>query len=160
MTALIDRISIVFGRLASYTLLLLIVLIVGDVIFRYLFKFTEEWITELEWHLFGVTILFSGADALLHHKHVRVDVFYDRFSDRGKKIIDIISYLFLLIPWTFLVVTMSEYYAHNSWLIKEGSADPGGLCCRYLIKYCIPIGFLLLEMQGFSELLKILRKRN
>lgn len=160
MTTYIDRISSFFGKFASVSLVLLILLIVSDVIFRYLFKWTDEWITELEWHLFGITILFSGADALLHQKHVRVDVLYDRFSPKTKKIIDIISYLILLIPWTYIVVMMSEYYAHNSWLIKEGSPDPGGLCCRYLIKYCIPLAFLLLEIQGIAELVKVVSRKN
>ncbi len=157
MTQIIDKISTFFGGFASASLLLLISLIVIDVILRYLFKITAEWVTELEWHLFGLVILFSGAEALLYHKHVRVDIFYDRFNPRVKKIIDIISYLFLLIPWTYMVVMMSEYYAHNAWMIKEGSPDPGGLCCRYIIKYCIPLGFLILELQGISELIKVIR---
>ncbi len=155
----IDQISKWFGKLSSLSLLLLIILIVIDVILRYLFRITAEWVMELEWHLFGLVILLSGAYALRHNKHVRVDVIYDRLAPRSQKIIDALSYMFLLIPWAFLVVTMSEYYAHNSWLIKEGSPDPGGLCCRYLIKYCIPLAFLLMEMQAVSELVHLWRNK-
>jgi TRAP-type mannitol/chloroaromatic compound transport system permease small subunit len=50
-----------------------------------------------------------------------------------------------------LVIFASHKFVFNSFLIQETSPDPGGLPARYLLKACIPIGFFLVLLQGFSQ---------
>ena len=59
-------------------------------------------------------------------------------------------FLFFLIPGCYLIIETSTKFAFHSWSILEGSPDPGGIPYRYLIKSCIPIGFIFVLLQGIS----------
>lgn len=142
------------GNAVSWLNVALILLICLDVLFRYFFSFSKNWILELEWHMFALVFLLGSAYALQEDKHVRVDVFYQNFSEKTKTIINLLGTLTFLIPWCYLVITTSYKFANNSWYIKEGSNQPGGLPARYVIKGMIVIGFILLAMQGISFMIK------
>ena len=49
-----------------------------------------------------------------------------------------------------MVFATSLSFVHNAWTVMEGSPDPGGIPYRYLLKACIPAGFVLLFLQGLS----------
>jgi hypothetical protein len=70
------------GKAVSWLTLGLVVLTCGDVLFRYSFSKTQAWVMELEWHLFALIFLFGAGYALKHDRHVRVDLFYSRFSEK------------------------------------------------------------------------------
>jgi TRAP-type mannitol/chloroaromatic compound transport system permease small subunit len=141
------------GKTVSWLALALVILTCGDVLFRYLFSKTQAWVMELEWHLFALTFLFGAGYALKHDRHVRVDLFYSRFSEKNKALVDFVGTLILLVPWCIMLIWFSWDYAQTSWMIREGSPDPGGLPARYLIKFAIPLGIGLLLLQAFSKLL-------
>jgi len=147
----------IVGVAASWLTTILVVIIFIDVVRRYLFDATAVWMLDLEWHLFAAVFLLGAAYTLGEDKHVRVDVFYNNFSVRKKAWINIIGTVFLLIPWALLIVAKSFNYAMNSWYIREGSAEPDGLGARYIIKFVIVIGFILLLIQAFSVLYKNIR---
>jgi TRAP-type mannitol/chloroaromatic compound transport system permease small subunit len=147
----------IVGVAASWLTTILVVIIFIDVVRRYLFNSTAVWMLDLEWHLFAAVFLLGAAYTLGEDKHVRVDVFYNNFSDKKKAWINIIGTVFLLIPWALLIVTKSFNYAMNSWYIREGSAEPDGLDARYIIKFVIVIGFILLLIQAISILYKNIR---
>ena len=150
----ICKINVWVGKKISRLNLLLILIVGLDVIFRYRFNITSAWVMELEWHLFAVIFLLGAAYTLAENQHVRVDVFYSRFSKLDKAWVDLIGSIFLLIPWSMVVIYYSISFAWDAFLIHEGSPDPGGLPARYLIKACIPIGFFLLFLQGIGVALK------
>ena len=132
-----------------------------DVIMRYLFSATETWILELEWHLFAILFLIGASYALLHDKHVRVDIFYERFSLRGRNIVNAIGVILFLIPWAWVIISNGWDYMANSWAWGEGSPQPTGLPARWFVKSMIVLGFILLVVQGVSELIKAtIRGRN
>ena len=124
-----------------------------DVIRRYLFNQTAVWITELEWHLFALIFLIGAGYALKHDKHVRVDLFYAKFSPKQKAWVNLLGTLLFLIPWCWIIISSSYNYAHNSYLINESSPDPGGLPARYIIKFSITVGFILLLLQAIALVL-------
>ena len=103
---------------------------------------------EMEWHLFAMIFLLSAGYTLKHNKHVRVDLFYEKFSKKDKGWVNLIGSALFLIPWCILIIWVSWDYAMNAWEIKEGSPDPGGLPARYFIKFCIPAGIFLLLLQS------------
>ena len=107
--------------------------------------------------MFALLFLLGSAYALKEEKHVRVDVFYQRFSERKKAIVNLIGTLVFLLPWCYLVITTSSKFFSNSWYIKEGSAQPGGLPARYVIKGMIVVGFVLLALQGISLVVKYIK---
>ncbi len=142
------------GKLVSWTSILLIIVISIDVIMRYLFQFTYIWIVEIEVYLFGILFLLAAGYTFKHDKHVRVDVFYTKLSKKRKAIIDLIGGLLFLLPWCYIIISSSWKYAYSSFLIKESSAQPGGLPALYLLKFCIAIGFVLLLLQALVSILK------
>lgn len=146
----IDRL----GKTISWLTTILMIVICIDVIMRYLFSATETWILELEWHLFAVLFLLGASYALLHDKHVRVDVFYERFSPSGRNLVNAIGVILFLIPWAWVIISNGWDYMASSWAWGEASPQPTGLPARWFVKSMIVIGFILLVIQGISELIK------
>ena len=156
IATLIDGISESLGRAVSWLTTVLVIIFCYDVIMRYLFNNTAVWITELEWHLFSLIFLLGAAFAYRHDKHVRVDVFYTKFSAKGKAWVNLIGILVFLIPWCLVVIRASYRYANYSLKLMEGSPNPGGLPYRFIIKFSITVGIVLLLLQAISELCKAL----
>lgn len=154
----IDKIVKQVGTLVSWLSLLLVIVIVIDVALRYLFNVTSAASFELEWHLFAVIFLLGAGYTLQQDKHVRVDVFYHRFSEKTKAWINLIGTLLLLLPFCVVAFWESLSFVEYSFAVRETSPDPGGLPARYLIKAAIPVGFLLLGLQGINLILQSLTK--
>lgn len=154
----VKNIPIWIGKWVSWLTTILVILICVDVLFRYAFNFSKTWIIDLEWHLFAAIFLLGAAFTLSEDKHVRVDVFYSKFSEKNKAIVNVIGSILLLIPWAILIIVKSYHYAMNSWAIKETSPNPGGLPARYIIKFIIVIAFVLLLIQAFVELYKAIKR--
>ncbi|MCB0568874.1 MAG: TRAP transporter small permease subunit [Phaeodactylibacter sp.] len=149
----IHRLNEWVGRGVSWLTALLVVLVCFDVVTRYLFSDTSAWVMELEWHLFALIFLLGAGYAFRHDKHVRVDLFYARFTEREKALVNLLGALLFLIPWSLLVIYASYDYAMISYKIRETSPDPGGLPARYIIKFAIVLGATLLLLQGIASLI-------
>jgi TRAP-type mannitol/chloroaromatic compound transport system permease small subunit len=150
MSNWIDRINEWTGRGVAWVTLGLVVIIFIDVVMRYIFNTSFVFTQEMEWHLFGFIFLIGAGYTLLHDGHVRVDIIYQRFGFRGQAWINLIGVILFLIPGCIMVISTSWKFVLNSWSIMEGSPDPGGIPFRFLVKGCIPAGFVLLLMQGLS----------
>lgn len=129
-------------------------MIIVDVALRYILSVTSSLSFELEWHLFAVLFLLTSAWTLREDKHVRVDVFYQHFSVKKKSWVNLMGSVMLLIPLCVVGLIEGTQFTMNSFAMGETSPDPGGLPARYLIKAAMPVGFLLLGLQGISEALK------
>lgn len=147
---IIDRINTWVGKAAGYIALLMVIIVTTDVIMRYAFDTTFVAVQELEWHLFGVLFLMGAGYTLMVDGHVRVDLFYQRLSPKGKAWINLIGVLFFLLPGCYLVLETSIQFFEMSYRINEGSPDPGGLPARWALKFFIPLGFSLVTIQGVS----------
>jgi TRAP-type mannitol/chloroaromatic compound transport system permease small subunit len=150
----LDQLNRTIGQAVSWLNLVLVLLVCFDVITRYFFNDTKAWIMELEWHIFALIFLLGAGYALQADRHVRVDLFYQRFAPRDQALVNFIGTLLFLLPWSGLLGYFSFYYAQGAFLIRETSPDPGGLPARYLIKFAILFGFALLWLQGISLLIK------
>ncbi len=154
----IESLTEFFAKLAAFFVLALSFLVVYDSINRYVFSGGSVGLQELEWHIFDIIFLLGLSYTLKHDKHVRVDIFYANFSQKTKAIVDIISSLFLILPFVIMIIYVSFDYVALSFAQNEISADPGGLCCRYAIKSMIIVGFTLLGLQAIAQLLKNIEK--
>ena len=125
----------------------------GNVLLRYVFHTGSVWSQELEWHLMSPICLFGMSYALRHGEHVRVDVLFAGFSHRNKDFIEFISSL-LLMAISLIVIKLSIGYVEQAWSIGEGSANPGGIPGRYILKSLIPIGFALMFVQAFANAIR------
>lgn len=150
----IDAVNDRVGRWAAWLSLLLVVVTTTDVVMRYLFRTSFVFVQELEWHLFAVMFLITAGYAHLLNSHVRVDIFYVRLSPRTQSWIDLVGGVLFLFPTVFLLVWTSIPFVAESVRVLEGSPDPGGIPGRFVLKAVIPLGFLLLGIQGISETIK------
>ncbi|SFM78980.1 TRAP transporter small permease subunit [Thermodesulforhabdus norvegica] len=154
LCARLDQVNRIVGRGISYVSLLMVVVITVDVILRYAFNITFVFVQELEWHLFAVLFLIGAGYTLLYDAHVRVDVFYQRFSKKTRAWINFLGCIFFLFPGCYLVIVTSLKFVAASWAVREGSPDPGGLPARYLLKAMIPLGFGLIALQGIPLMIR------
>lgn len=155
---LIERIIKHIGQATSWLTFLLVIVILIDVFLRYVFNTTSAASFELEWHLFAAIFLLGAAYTLQNDKHVRVDVFYHRFSEKRKAWVNLLGTVFLLLPFCVVACWESISFVSSSFSVLETSPDPGGLPARYIIKSTIPVGFFLLGLQGVSVVLKSISK--
>jgi TRAP-type mannitol/chloroaromatic compound transport system permease small subunit len=193
IAAAIDTLNRFFGGIAMGCTLLLVLLTVEQVIARYAFGASSVGMQELEWHLFGLIFLLAGGYTLQMDAHVRIDIFYGRFSPRARAWVNLLGVLLFLLPSCYLIASYGIEYARTAriypsslpidhytsrWagqgtflysllalieallrrtiLVGEGSPDPGGLEARWLIKAAIPLGAVLMALQGISLLIRSL----
>jgi len=138
------------GRVASWIVLVLALVMGANVLLRYGFSLGWIWAQELEWHLLVPICLIGMSYALRHGEHVRVDILFDRFSPRTKRAIDVAAGV-LAMAFCAIVIWLSIAYVRQSWSIGEGTANPGGIDYRYVIKSFIPVGFGLLFLQSLAQ---------
>lgn len=150
----LDSISKYAGTIAAFLVLLLSLLVAYDAVMRYLLSAGSIALQEVEWHLFDVIFLLGLTYALKHDKHVRVDIFFERYSKESRGIVQILSMLFLVIPFSLVFLSDSIDMLMQSYLQHEISSDPGGLTHRYMIKGVLVLSFILLIIQALSEVLK------
>ncbi|MET0100669.1 MAG: TRAP transporter small permease subunit [Sedimenticola sp.] len=158
LSELIDGLNERVGRSLSWLVLIMVILGVYNAVTRKLSQtigmdLSSNMYIEAQWYMFSVVFLWGGAYTLKHKGHVRVDILYSRASKKLKAWIDILGTVLFLMPLSLLIIWVSIPYASDSWKIFEVSPDPGGLP-RYVIKTVIPIAFVLVLVQGVSELIK------
>ncbi len=152
--ALID----LFGKVASWLTLSIVLLIVINVILRYSMSLGSVWAQELEWHLLAAMILFGMSYALLRGDNVRVDLFYANYSPQKKYMVDMLSAILTVLIALFFI-KLSIGYVGQSYSIGEKSPDPGGIPARWFVKGLIPFGFGLLALQAVAEAIRVYLNR-
>lgn len=147
ISSLNDRI----GHVTAWLTVALVLLVGVDVVSRRLLQDTQTWIMEMEWHLFALIFLLGAGFAFRHDKHVRVDLFYAKFSRKEKALVNLTGGLLFLLPWCAALMVFSWEFAADAFRIRETSPDPGGLPARYLIKFSIVLGSFFLFLQGIAS---------
>lgn len=153
----IDQLIEHTGKLISWLVLLLILLVNYDVAMRYFFLSGSIAIQELQWHIFALIFLIGSAYTLKNNQHIRLDLLYNHtFKRHHRAWVDLLGGLLFLIPFCLLVSFTATNFAIQSFTHMESSPDPGGLPFRWLLKASIPVGFCFLALQGLSEIIKSL----
>ncbi|WP_087017755.1 TRAP transporter small permease subunit [Thaumasiovibrio subtropicus] len=142
------------GQLFSLGYLLLIGVIILQVVLRKGFANGLIALEELQWHLYAVGVMFGVSYAQITNTHVRVDLFYHRFSDKTKSIVEIFGILFFMLPFMFVVFYHSLEFVYEAWRVNESSDSPSGLPWRWLVKSVIPASFFLLMLATLSRLIR------
>ncbi|MBM3336910.1 MAG: TRAP transporter small permease subunit [Betaproteobacteria bacterium] len=149
----IDALNERIGLGISWALLLAVLICSGNAIVRYTFNTSSNAWLEIQWYLFGAIFLLAASYTLRRNEHVRIDVVVGRFSKRTQVWIDVFGFIFFLLPATLLILYFAVPFAMESVRNQEVSSNAGGLIV-WPAKILIPIGFLLLTLQGISELIK------
>ncbi len=154
----IDRLADGAGALIRWLVLVMVVLGAFNAVARYLgrsigVQLSSNAFIEGQWYLFSLIFLLGAGYTLKRRGHVRVDVIYEKLAPRTRAWIDLAGSVFLLLPFCVFGVVMTWPSVRNSWSLREGSPDPGGLP-RYPIKTVILIAFGLLFLQGVAWILR------
>lgn len=147
---IIDAINEWLGRSTAWLTSVLVLIFCYDVVMRYVFDTSSVAMFELEWHIFSVVFLLGAGYTLKHDRHVRVDIFYAKFSPKRKAWINLFGTLLFLIPFCLIIFKGAMPYIALSLRIDEGSSDAGGLPHRYIIKTFMFLGFFFLMLQGIG----------
>ncbi len=158
LSASIDGLNDKIGAAIRWLTLVMVLVGAGTAILRYSARGLELSLnltpaTEVQWYLFSLIFLLGAAYGLNHDVHVRVDVLYERLSKKGRAMIDLVGTLVFLIPFSLVMLYVSWPAVSNSFSIREMSPDPGGLP-RWPIKIVILVSFVLLTLQGLSQIVK------
>lgn len=148
----VTSLNVWIGRLMSYMVLVLFVLLLGDVIMRYVTQSPIAWSSQASKLLFGVYAILGGGYLLARRDHVNVDLFYGNFSPRKKAIVDICtSVLFFL----FIGVLLKESFwlAYDSVSRWEVSYETIWLAPVWPSKSLIVVAAALLLLQGIIKLI-------
>jgi TRAP-type mannitol/chloroaromatic compound transport system permease small subunit len=142
------------GRAASWLSLFMVVVTFVIVVLRYAFDLGWIWLQESVTYMHAALFLIGAAYTLKHEGHVRVDIFYSRFSERGKAWVDLFGSLLLLMPVCGFIFVVSWDYVMQSWALHEGSREAGGLDGVYLLKSLILLMAGLLMLQGLAGVIR------
>ena len=153
LSKFIDALNEKIGNGISWALLLSVLICTGNALVRYAFNTSSNAWLEIQWYLFSAIFLLATAYTLRRNEHVRIDVVAGRFSKRTQVWIDVFGFLLFLLPITCIILYYAIPYAWVSIQNQEVSSNAGGLIV-WPAKLLIPAGFLLLALQGVSELIK------
>jgi TRAP-type mannitol/chloroaromatic compound transport system permease small subunit len=147
----------VVGKIAQMSSLLLItmvILLVFDVFSRYLFQSGSIMLQELEWHLFATLFLLALVVTQRHDENVRVDILYANFSPKRKALINVLSSLLIILPFSLTIIYYGIDFTLMSYNQLEGSSNPGGIPYRFIIKSVMVVAFILVLVQTLSDVVK------
>jgi TRAP-type mannitol/chloroaromatic compound transport system permease small subunit len=145
-----NTINIIIGKTVSWLVLIMVGVVFSIVVMRYVFSTGRIWVQELVIWMHAAVFLLSAAYTLTEDSHVRVDVFFRRWSLKTQSRINIIGSVLCLCPVSLFLVFGSLDYVASSWVVKEASKDAGGLVFPFisLLKTMIPVCGAMLFFQA------------
>lgn len=149
----IDGINERVGKAATWLILVVVIVSAGNAVMRYSISWSSNAFLEIQWYLFSAIFLLCAGYVFKKNEHIRIDVVAGRLSARAQNWIDVFGILVFMLPMVLTVMYLSWPVFMNAWNTGEGSPNPGGLV-RWPVRLLMPVGFLLLLAQGFSELIK------
>jgi TRAP-type mannitol/chloroaromatic compound transport system permease small subunit len=149
----IDALSAAFGKIADWMVAAACLISAANAVIRYSLSSSSNAWLEAQWYLLAGMVMLGASYTLFRNEHVRVDLLYSSYRPRTRLYVDIFGMTFFLLPTTILLTWMTWSFFTNSWFSSEYSSNAGGLL-RWPVKLILPVGFLLLTLQGFSEIIK------
>ncbi|SDH58558.1 MULTISPECIES: TRAP transporter small permease subunit [Bradyrhizobium] len=149
----IDWLNQRLGDVCNFLVLAACVVSAGNAMIRYAFGYSSNSWLELQWYMFAIFVMFGASYTFKRNEHVRVEILYLMLSERGQLWLDLIGTLCFLIPSCLLLSYLSWPFFMQAYNVGEVSSNAGGLV-RWPIKIVVPVGFVLLALQGVSEVIK------
>ncbi|MGK0381843.1 MAG: TRAP-type mannitol/chloroaromatic compound transport system permease small subunit [Flavobacteriales bacterium] len=150
----IDSLNNFLCRLVSGFTLLMVLITFLIVVLRYGFNLGWIAMQESVMYLHAMVFLLGAAHTLRVNEHVRVDIFYRRFSPKKQVKVDIFGGLLLLMPVNIFIFMVSFEYVMRSWRVMETSQEAGGMPAVFLLKTLILIFPLTMLLQGIAEVVR------
>nr|WP_295772505.1 TRAP transporter small permease subunit [Rhodoferax sp.] len=149
----VDWLNTQIGKHVIWLILASTVISAVNAIVRKAFNVGSNAFLEVQWYLFAGSFLLAAAYTLLNGEHVKIDVVYSHFSKRTQTKVDIFGFACFLTPVCVAMLWYGVPFFLKGYQSGEISTNAGGLI-RWPVYALIPIGFSLLLLQGWSELIK------
>jgi TRAP-type mannitol/chloroaromatic compound transport system permease small subunit len=149
----VDAFTTWLGRNLAWLILAAVLVSAINAIIRKLFDTSSNSWLELQWVLFGIVFLLCSPWTLLANEHIRIDIVNNLMPKRVRNWIDVVGHSLFLAPWCILMIVTGLPFFWRSFMINEQSGNAGGLP-QWPSKSLVLLGFTLLLVQGFSELIK------
>jgi len=150
----LDLVNAWVGRIIAWLAVAMVLVTFLVVVLRYGFDQGSIALQESVTYMHAMLFMLAAAYTLQRDGHVRVDIFYQGFSRRGRAWVDLLGTLVLLIPVCLFILASSWGYVTESWAVHEGSREAGGLPYVYWLKTLMVLMPLLLLLQGVVWLLR------
>ena len=156
LTQMIDRIVMTVCGVFNWIWVILVIVIITNVVLRYVFSQGMIELEELQWHLFAVGWLVGLSSTFILDGHVRVDVIHDKLKYKTKAWLELFGLLALLFPFIGFVTYYSIPFVELSWNTSETSTSANGLSARWVVKGFLLFSFVLLNLAAASRLIKVI----
>jgi TRAP-type mannitol/chloroaromatic compound transport system permease small subunit len=161
LSAGFDGVLTLVAGIAKWAGLLLVITVCYDVLSRYFgvpkpFGLNSTMVQEAEYwlHSFFFTMLLGYA--FIKGSHVRIDLLREKFSTRGKYVVELLGLVLFLLPFVSVSAYYSFAYTYSSFLEGEISKSIIGLPSLWILKSTIPVMFVLIGIAGLSHLIKVI----
>jgi len=131
---------------------LMFLTVIINILLRYIFNINFIFLQELVMYMHAFIFLFGISICLKDNSHVRIDIFYNNLDIKTQSLVDKIGFIFFIIPFCIFVMYESTSMITRSWVMLEGSSEPGGLPVVYILKSSIYIFSLLILLQAINKL--------
>ncbi len=149
----VDWLNAQVGRWVIWLILASTVISGVNAVVRKVFNTSSNAYLEVQWYLFAAAFLLAAGYTLLHGEHVKIDVIAGRLSKRKQIWIDVIGFAFFLTPMCLVILYYGVPFFLQGFRSGEMSSNAGGLV-RWPVYLMMPLGFILLLLQGLSEFIK------
>ncbi|WP_026434133.1 TRAP transporter small permease subunit [Paracidovorax oryzae] len=148
-----DWVSTKLSRIAGWAVLAAALISAGNALVRYGLDLSSNAWLEIQWYLFGTTVMLGAPVVLKLNEHVRVDIIYGKLRGRGPVFVDLFGLVFFLLPVMGLLTWLTWPFFWNMYVTKEMSGNIGGLI-RWPAALLLPVGFGAVFLQGLAEIVK------
>ena len=149
-----DDISRISGTAISWLIIVLVFELVYDTIARYVFNAPTIWSFDISYMLYAILFMIGGVYTLMDNKHIRVDVFTEKFSPKNRALLEIIGYLLFFFPVVLVLLIYGIIFVHESWIMGECQTKSYWSPRLCYFKLVIPISALLLVLQGVAQFIR------
>jgi TRAP-type mannitol/chloroaromatic compound transport system permease small subunit len=149
----VDGLNAFVGRYVLWLILASTVISALNAVIRKIFNMSSNAYLEVQWYLFAGAFLLAAGYTLLNGEHVKIDVITSHLSKRAQIWVDIFGFIFFLTPMCAAVLFFGVPFFVQGFNSGEMSSNAGGLI-RWPVYLMMPLGFALLLLQGWSELVK------
>ena len=149
-----DQFVVWIGRAFAWGIFILTAAVMYEVIMRYFFNAPTLWAFDFTIQMYGAVFMMGGASAMSTKTHVKADMYYNRLSEKGQAILDLVLFICFYAPGVFALTYAGYFYAKKAWIVHETSWNSPAQIQIYFSKSLIPIAGLLLLIIGISEIFR------
>lgn len=150
----LNSINRLVGNFVRWIAVAMVIMQFGVVLLRYVFGVSFIFLDESVLYLHCALFMLGGGYTLLVDRHVRVDIFYSRWSEKSQATLNAYGAILALIPGSLITAWFCWPFVANSWINLDGAISVGGIPASFLLKSLILAFCVLLAIQGVACLMR------